>query len=140
MEEKAFTPATPGVFNYFRNHGDEDGNNSYTVIYGDPDSDDHVIITTCDTANDAQESCFRLDSIIGSIACAPEIVAENLKLREALRQAESEAIAILKWAAIRGWNPVGEDAYMLVYGPADDERERTSSELYELFKKEKLGI
>ena len=51
-------------FNYFHNHGDEDGNNSLTICFGDSDEPDHIIVTCEDTEEDAIECVKRLNDIL----------------------------------------------------------------------------
>lgn len=55
-------------FEYFHNHGDEDGNNSLTVCFGDSDEPDHIIVTCEDTEEDATEVVKRLNEIINQHA------------------------------------------------------------------------
>jgi len=55
----------PKRFFHFPNHGDEDGNNCYTICYGWPGDDDDVIIVGAeDTEEDANEARSRLNGIV----------------------------------------------------------------------------
>lgn len=52
-------------FEYFHNHGDEEGNNSLTICFGDSDHEtDHIIVTCEDTEEDAIEAVKRLNGIL----------------------------------------------------------------------------
>jgi len=56
-------------FYYFPNHGDEDGNNSFTIAFGNEDDDlllasGPTIVGAEDNEDDAIEACKRLNSII----------------------------------------------------------------------------
>lgn len=55
-------------FEYFHNHGDEDGNNSLTVCFGDSNELDHIIVGCHDTEQDAIESVQRLNTILDEFA------------------------------------------------------------------------
>jgi cAMP phosphodiesterase len=61
-------------FEYFHNHGDEDGNNSLTVCFGDPDQLESIIVTCEDTEEDAVEAVKRLNNILDEYAA--QCVAE----------------------------------------------------------------
>lgn len=52
------------IFNYFQNHGNESGTDDFTICFGDPNEEDHVITGAEDTEADAIEACKRLNSII----------------------------------------------------------------------------
>lgn len=69
-------------FEYFHNHGDEDGNNSLTICFGDSDETDHIIVTCEDTEEDAIEAVNRLNKILDEYAaqCVAEY-KEKLKKR-----------------------------------------------------------
>ncbi len=55
-------------FTYFANHGDEDGNNCFTISYGDGSDIDNIIIGVEDKEKDAKEVCKRLNQIMKDIA------------------------------------------------------------------------
>lgn len=50
-------------FKFFPNHGDEEGRRGYTIIYGDVDDEDHIIVGAEDDEADAVMSCDRLNEI-----------------------------------------------------------------------------
>jgi hypothetical protein len=54
-------------FDFFQNHGNEDGNRDFTICYGDPDDLDNVIVGAEDTAEDAAEAVKRLNAILTSL-------------------------------------------------------------------------
>lgn len=80
---------TPGPksFYWFPNHGDDDGNNAYTVCYGNEEEDtisgENFIVTCEDTQDDADECCKRLNGI----AAAPLLKEEVETLKTAIREA-----------------------------------------------------
>lgn len=79
------------IFYSFPNHGDEDGNNGFTIAYGDPSDDlDDVIVGAEDTEEDAQEACKRLNQIIGDER--DRLQSEN----DTLRQRNAELTEALK--------------------------------------------
>jgi len=55
-------------FEYFHNHGDEEGNNSLTICYGDSSEPDHIMVTCEDTEEDAIEAVRRLNVILDTYA------------------------------------------------------------------------
>lgn len=55
---------TKTKFEYFHNHGDEDGNNSLTICFGDSSEPDHIIVSCEDTEEDAIEAVKRLNEIL----------------------------------------------------------------------------
>jgi hypothetical protein len=94
QEEKEFV--------YFPNHDDEDGRNSFTICYaakddeGEYDFDNCIIVATCDTEEDATESCKRLDSIIKAapakaVEAMPEKKGCTKPNCDCLEKAEQEA-------------------------------------------------
>ncbi len=58
-------------FNYFPNHGDEEGNNAWTIIYGDVADIDHIIVGAEDSERSAIEYCKRLNEIL-ALSQSPE--------------------------------------------------------------------
>lgn len=51
-------------FEYFHNHGDDEGNNSLTICFGDPNEPDNIIVGCEDTEEDAVEIVKRLNGIL----------------------------------------------------------------------------
>lgn len=51
-------------FEYFHNHGDEDGNNSLTVCFGSANDPDNIIVSCEDKESDAIEAVKRLNEIL----------------------------------------------------------------------------
>lgn len=82
MEAKQ-EPERENIFYFFPNHGDDDGNNSLTIVYGDPTDDiDDIIVGAEDTEEDATEACRRLNNIIQPLrATVSRLEAENRELR-----------------------------------------------------------
>jgi len=56
-------------FYYFENHGNEDGTDDFTIIYGDQEGEfgEGIITGAEDTEEDAIEACKRLNGIIDSL-------------------------------------------------------------------------
>lgn len=55
-------------FEYFHNHGDDEGNNSLTICFGDSNEPDHIIVGCEDTEEDAIEVVTRLNAILDTYA------------------------------------------------------------------------
>lgn len=51
-------------FDYFHNHGDEYGNDCFTIYFGELDDLDHIIVGCEDTEEDAIEIVKRLNGIL----------------------------------------------------------------------------
>lgn len=51
-------------FEYFHNHGDDEGNNSLTICFGDSNEPDNIIVGCEDTEEDAIEAVKRLNAIL----------------------------------------------------------------------------
>lgn len=69
-------------FYYFENHGNEEGTDDFTIIYGDQEGEfgEGIITGAEDTEESAIESCKRLNEILKSYAeqCLRE-AAEKVK-------------------------------------------------------------
>lgn len=79
------TPGPENIFYWFPNHGDEDGNNSFTICYGDPTDDlDVIIVGTENSQEDATEACKRLNTIVESL------LEENKELKDDVRRLTSD--------------------------------------------------
>lgn len=76
-------------FNYFENHGNENGSDDFTIVYGNINNDDSIIVGAEDTKKDAQEACNRLNTIIESLTRDKE---ELLGLFEKIQVAGQLAI------------------------------------------------
>lgn len=55
-------------FEYFHNHGDDEGNNNLTICFGDSNEPDHIIVGCEDTEEDAIEVVTRLNAILDTYA------------------------------------------------------------------------
>ena len=75
-------------FYYFENHGNEDGTDNFTIIYGDQEEDygNGEITGAEDTEEQAIEACKRLNSIVSPILSDRE---ELLKALENLSKANA---------------------------------------------------
>jgi hypothetical protein len=71
-------------FNYFHNHGDEDGNNSLTIYFGDlgeplDEPGGHTLITCENTEEDAIEVVKRLNHILFQKSANKQAIDDTLK-------------------------------------------------------------
>jgi len=71
-------------FEYFHNHGDEEGNNSLTICYGDANDPYHIIVGTANIEEEAIEAVQRLNEIL-SAQSKHEVEEFKEKLRRMVR-------------------------------------------------------
>jgi len=80
-------PDRKKTFYWFENHGDDEGNNAYTICYGNEEEDnenaENFIVGCEDTEEDANEACRRLNSIVEPIRAS---LSEERQRNEELKK------------------------------------------------------